>query len=1255
MRRFILFALMCLACIGVQTEALAKSPANKGAKTPRAKITAEGNLYAVLGDDMETLTIYYDGDKDKRGGVTEWWNEYSISTVATKAVFDESVSDALPTSTASWFSSFSQLNAIEGINHLNTSEVTDMHNMFFACHNLQNLDLRTFNTEKVTDMGSMFYGCSSLSQLDLRSFVTYNVTDMSAMFDGCTALQTISLGDDFNTANVTTMLAMFRGCTALYNISRISEFFVEKITTTYGMFDGCASLVYLDLSNWQTFALTETESMFADCSSLVTLDLSHIDMSKVTNASKMFYGCTALTYLVIDDDWSKLSNLNSSYNIFMDCTSLVGGKGTKYDHLKVDNTYARTDGGEEDKGYFCTKRPQLYAVATDGDTKLTFYFDAQRDERGGKIEWDSYSYTCQSIDFDPSVANARPINTRSWFGSFEQLKEINHLDYLNTEAVEDMSYMFAWCLSLTSLDLSNLKTRNVREMEGMFIDCENLETVMLYNFDTRNVTNMSYMFKDCNSLRTLDLSNFRTGNAESMQSMFSNCASLTSISLTNFDTRNVKNMSGMFANCTMITMLDIRSFTTESLEDAQMMFYGCSELAYIINPNDWTTCPAVALGQTDDMFSYCSHLRGSNGTEFNETYNDISRARPDEGEGAEGYFCATLPEMYAVTSEHGTLLTLFYDSNREKQGGVTFWADETNRKNVKRVILDGSMAYYRPTDLSFWMAGMEVLEEIENMYLLNTSETMNMTSMFDGCKMLQAFDLNSFDTRNVTSMAAMFKDCSAIVELDLEWFNTEKVNTYSRMFEGCTGLEAVYMRTFGKYDGPIYVNAMFSGCSSLKAIYWYSDLTTQDEFYGEDMFKGCTSLQGSKETAFSDSYTGLSRARLDGGEGKEGYFSQYNENEDYSVYDPATTTLTFYCDNMRFQHEGIDDDYSNRAHKPEYESELTKVVFMPSCAHICPESTADWFNNCINLETIEGLQYLNTFFVKDMSNMFRNCAKLKELDIHKFKMDDVHYTSYMFAGCTALQTIICNIDWNELENIYYSENMFLDCTSLKGGNGTVFDDSKEIDITFARPDGVNGQPGYFTKALTYKVTLVAENGTITVTPSDIDLDNVEPGQLLTLVATPEYGYQFAGWKNYDPATGLTVNSDITVTALFEPQVFTLTVNVEPAEGGTFKIDGVDEFNKAPYMTPFSIEATANDGYEFVGWKDGDMMLDEKSTTMSSVLYGDVTITIIFNKKDTETALDETAAGEGAAKVLRNGVLYILREGRTYDVSGRLVE
>ena len=91
------------------------------------------------------------------------------------------------------------------------------------------------------------------------------------------------------------------------------------------------------------------------------------------------------------------------------------------------------------------------------------------------------------------------------------------------------------------------------------------------------------------------------------------------------------------------------------------------------------------------------------------------------------------------------------------------------------------------------------------------------------------------------------------------------------------------------------------------------------------------------------------------------------------------------------------------------------------------------------------------------------------------------------------------------------------------------------------------------------------------------------------------------------------------------------------------------------MTPYSIEAAANDGYEFVGWKDGDMMLDQENTTMSSVLYGNVTITIVFKKKDTETALDQTAAGEGAAKVLRNGVLYILREGRTYDTAGRLVE
>jgi len=50
----------------------------------------------------------------------------------------------------------------------------------------------------------------------------------------------------------------------------------------------------------------------------------------------------------------------------------------------------------------------------------------------------------------------------------------------------------------------------------------------------------------------------------------------------------------------------------------------------------------------------------------------------------------------------------------------------------------------------------------------------------------------------------------------------------------------------------------------------------------------------------------------------------------------------------------------------------------------------------------------------------------------------------------------------------------------------------------------------------------------------VDLSQpVEYGMKLYLTATPNEGYEFDSWTNYDPATGLTVTDNITVTATFK--------------------------------------------------------------------------------------------------------------------------
>ena len=66
---------------------------------------AEKKMYAVLESDGTTMTLYYDTEREARGGVSDWTARGSSNycRVVTKAVLDESVKDARPKNTYYWF------------------------------------------------------------------------------------------------------------------------------------------------------------------------------------------------------------------------------------------------------------------------------------------------------------------------------------------------------------------------------------------------------------------------------------------------------------------------------------------------------------------------------------------------------------------------------------------------------------------------------------------------------------------------------------------------------------------------------------------------------------------------------------------------------------------------------------------------------------------------------------------------------------------------------------------------------------------------------------------------------------------------------------------------------------------------------------------------------------------------------------------------------------------------------------------------
>ena len=175
-----------------------------------------GCAYAEFDNATGTLTFRYKGVKPAGAydlnveSNDPGWNAQSANIK--KVVFDASFANARPTSCCRWFADCFYLTEIEGIENLNTQNVTDMSWMFNCCYALTSLDVSNFNTQNVEDMTDMFLGCEGLSLLDLSNFNTERVENMSSMFSGCSTLQTIFASDKFVTDQVFGGDDMFIGC-----------------------------------------------------------------------------------------------------------------------------------------------------------------------------------------------------------------------------------------------------------------------------------------------------------------------------------------------------------------------------------------------------------------------------------------------------------------------------------------------------------------------------------------------------------------------------------------------------------------------------------------------------------------------------------------------------------------------------------------------------------------------------------------------------------------------------------------------------------------------------------------------------------------------------------------------------------------------------------------------------------------------------------------------------------------------------------
>ena len=863
-------------------------------------------------------------------------------------------------------------------------------------------DIKYLNTSEVENMAWMFSHSQRLLEIDLSHFDTRKVTDMSYMFHECTGFTELNLSS-FNTEEVKNMSNMFYG---MNNIQ-----FTE-----------------LDLSSFIVqWNLQHMEEMFADCKYLRTIKVSSgWEPRFVTDAE--------------------------SYDMFSGCDALIGEQNTSVADVSDDKyiEYARIDGGTSRPGFFTTGN-EPYAVMSNDHTKLTFYYDKDKSKRDlttyyiGWNYWQTNADNVTLIEIDESFKNYHPVICDSWFGGLQKLEKIDRIEYLNTDKVINMNFMFGSCSKLESIDLSH--------------------------FNTENVTNMSRMFLGCNTLTELDLS----------------------------------------------------TFNTQDVDDISQMFLYCPNLKTIyVDANNWKLEEGLS---SERMFDFCINLRGGQCTPYNKSITNAEYARIDGVDGKPGYLtikggapCSKLP--YGIVKD-GTL-TLYYTDTKPTEEVVYnppfFYSDGHYDDGgwrdipdpVYKVVFDKSFNEYYPTSCQSWFANKPQLTEFENTQFFHTNQVTNMQYMFGDCPSIANLDLSFLNTDNVTTMQAMFNGCINLEELNISSFNPQNVTTMETMFGICQKLTTIYV------DGQKWI--------------------LNKELKSPGMFAGCNQLHGGQCTPYDGNKLDAEYARVDGGDDAPGYFTQ-DGNEPCIKKEPfgvlVDSTLTLYYSGIKPSNGKVFEIIDNGS-EGIYDGEVgwrmndaasvNKVVFDQSFKSFYPTSCHNWFASMENLTSIVDIQYLNTDSVHNMQFMFGGCSKLKNIDLSHFKTDSVNYNdgmsgmfmfcpfevldissfntknvtvmSGMFAHCPNLKTIFVGDGWST-ESVILGDGMFLNCSpNLRGGQCTPYD-KDHIDVDYARIDGFEGKPGYFTKkgdpvcTLINKIAnsqILTQNFTIPAEISTLDAD-----------------------------------------------------------------------------------------------------------------------------------------------------------------------
>ena len=790
--------------------------------------------------DMTNIT-YSDYSSKNDGSVKAWVNgtELYIGGYG-KIIAGRSLSCALRDG--------KKIDSITGLELLDTSKTTDMGYLFNYCGSestVFTLDLGDgFDTSKVTDMTYMFLYCGKNSTkfaLNLgKNFDTSNVTKMGSMFYGCgysSPTFTLNLGDKFDTSKVTYMYQMFQYCgknSKAFTTLDLSTFTVGADTTIDWFADSIPVTKFIFGKGWRNAALPAQYTYFARCSSNTP--------TEIVGATK-----NLLSYDWTRDNRTVTFTDNTTYTITpaAEDGGTVSGGGTVLDGESITLTAAANNGYSFDGWYdgdtkVCDTEKFVIEDAADDKTytaKFATYYtvSAEVSTGGGTVSGGGKVAKGTSITLTATANEGYTFD--GWYDGDTKVCETEEFVVNNVTADKTYTAKFTRNVSRlfdTSKDstlLSKIKSDGTADVSADAIT--DVHFVDLAERDLTDVTYSDYSADGDGSVKAwMDGTELYIGGngkiiaGDSLAYAFYNGSNIYSIAgLEMLDTSNTKNMSYMFAlfgGQNGIFKLDLGDdFDTSNVTDMSGMFYSCGQGSKFTLDlgNKFDTSKVTDMSA---MFYRCGFWSNvftlDLGIKFDTSnVTNMSRMFYSCGNGSTE-FTLNLGDKFD-TSKVTDMSTIFYNCGQNSKVFTLDLGDKFNTLNVTNMSHMFEACGYGSTVFTLNLGDK-----------FDTSKVTKMSGMFRRCGRLSnvfTLDLgNKFDTSNVTGMSDMFYECGYSNEaftLDLgDKFDTSKVTGMEDMFYECGYSSKVFTLDLGdKFDtiNVTNMNGMFYECGYSSGVF----------------------------------------------------------------------------------------------------------------------------------------------------------------------------------------------------------------------------------------------------------------------------------------------------------------------------------------------------------------------------------------------------------------------------------------------------